>query len=121
MNETMRFFKDMKENGELAAKLEAKIEEIKAANKLTDSDEIKIKAANALGYAITREQLDKLKAEAQELSDDDLEKVGGGLGRRPQRKLRYTAEEIAEQNRQVMADPDCYYYYGCDWLWRTGQ
>jgi hypothetical protein len=115
MNDTIRFFKDMKENGELSAKFEAKVEEIKAANELTNPSEIKIKAANALGYAITREQLDKLKAEAQELSDDDLEKVGGGVSDDPPDDTERTPEEQAEHERRMKEEQNCVLDYAC-WL-----
>lgn len=115
MNDTMRLFKDMKENGELAAKFETKIDEIKATGELTDSDEIKIKAANALGYAITRDQLDKLKAEAQELSDDDLDMVGGGVCDDPPEFPKRTPEEQAEHERRMKAERNCVLDYAC-WL-----
>ncbi len=70
-----RFEKDLKENKELQKKFEEAVESYVAKD--VKNVDAMIKAAEEMGYVLTIADLEKIKAEAEELSKDDLETVAG--------------------------------------------
>ena len=76
--EMLRMERDMNEQPELREKLEAECKRIAEAGEAQNDGEIMVKAAAALGYTVTLEELERSLAEAEKLDDDELDDVAGG-------------------------------------------
>ena len=101
--EMLRLERDMNRDPELLEKLDAEIRRIVEAKEAESDGEAIAKAAAALGYAITAEELERSAAEMEAVDDDELESVAGGL-------------EPYDKSR---ADEDCWYDYTCPTVGRT--
>ena len=78
--EMIRFETDLNASAELREKLEATIKRI-VGEGLADSDgELLEKAAAELGYQVKAAELERTLAEQAELSPDELEQIGAGVG-----------------------------------------
>ena len=76
--ELLRLERDLNESAELKEKLEEELKRI-AQEREADSDgEAMVKAAEALGYHITAEELERAAAEMEALDDEELDSVAGG-------------------------------------------
>ena len=69
---------DMSEKPELREKLEAEIKRITEAGEAENDGETLAKAAAALGYTITPEELERFNADFEKLDDEELDTVAGG-------------------------------------------
>ena len=70
--------KALKEDKELAAKFEAEILRIAREKDVANDGEAFVKAAKAVGFDISIADLEKAKAETQELAPEEIEKSAGG-------------------------------------------
>ena len=75
--EMLRLERDLNEQAELKAKLEAEMKRIAEAGEAACDGEAMVKAAAALGYAVTMEELDRSTADLEKLDDDELDAAGG--------------------------------------------
>ena len=76
--EILRMERDMNENPGLMEKLKAEVRRIAEAGEAECDGEALLKAAAALGYAVTTEDLDRAAAEMESVDDRELENVAGG-------------------------------------------
>ena len=76
--ELQRLERDLKEQPELREKLEAEIKRIAETKEAESDGEAMVKAAAALGYTITPEELDRSAVDLEKLDDDELDAAGGG-------------------------------------------
>ena len=76
--EMLRLERDMNGDPELREKLDAEIRRIVEAKEAESDGEAIAKAAAALGYAITAEELERSAAEMEAVDDDELDGVSGG-------------------------------------------
>ena len=95
--EMLRLERDMNGSQEFREKLEAEMKRIAGAGEAKSDGEVIAKAAAALGYAVTAEELERSAAELEAVDDDELESVAGGL-------------EPYDKSR---ADEDCWSDYTC--------
>ena len=70
--------KALKEDKELAAKFEAELRRIAREKDAANDGEAFVKAARAVGFDISMADLEKLKAETQEIAPEEIEKIAGG-------------------------------------------
>ena len=75
--ELQRLERDLKEQPELREKLEAEIKRIAETKEAESDGEAMVKAAAALGYTITLEELERATADLEKLDDDELDAAGG--------------------------------------------
>ena len=68
----------LKEDKELAAKFEAELRRIAQEKNVANDGEAIVKAAKAVGFDISIADLEKVKAETQELDPEEIEKSAGG-------------------------------------------
>lgn len=76
--EMLRMQSDMNGQPELKEKLELEIKRILEVGEAASDGEAMVKAAAALGYTITPEELERTTADLEELDYDELEEVSGG-------------------------------------------
>ncbi|MBR5162867.1 MAG: hypothetical protein IKW79_02465 [Schwartzia sp.] len=76
--EIKRFERDLNESAELREKLEAEFKRVATAKDAESDGEAMVKAAAALGYAVTLEDLERAVAELEAVDDDELDSVAGG-------------------------------------------
>ena len=69
----------LKESKELQEKFEAAKKRIVENNGATNKAELLAKAATEVGFALNVADLERAIAEAQELSEEELEQVSGGM------------------------------------------
>ena len=77
--EMLRLERDMNGDPELREKLDAEIRRIVEAKEAESDGEAMAKAAAALGYTVTPEELERSAAELEAVDDNDLDTVAGGL------------------------------------------
>jgi hypothetical protein len=77
--ELQRLERDLNEQAELKAKLEAEMKRIAEAGEAACDGEAMVKAAAALGYTITLEELERAAADLEPLDDEELEAAGGSV------------------------------------------
>ncbi|MBR3019074.1 MAG: hypothetical protein IKH57_18685 [Clostridia bacterium] len=75
--EMLRLERDLDEQPEMREKLEAEIKRIAETKEAECDGEAMVKAAAALGYTITLEELERAAADLEKLDDDELETAGG--------------------------------------------
>ena len=75
--ELLRLEHDMAEQPELREKLDAEIKRVAEAGEAKSDGEIMVKAAAALGYTVSVEELERAAADLEKLDDDELEAAGG--------------------------------------------
>ena len=75
--ELLRLERDLDEQPELREKLDTEIKRIAEAGEAECDGEAMVKAAAALGYTITLEELERAAADLEKLDDDELEIAGG--------------------------------------------
>lgn len=80
--EMIRMEADMAASEELRGKLEAAMKRIAEAGEAKSDGEIFEKAAAELGYHITAAELERLSAENEAVSPDELEQATGGGGKK---------------------------------------
>ena len=78
--ELLRLERDLNEQAELKEKLDAEIRRVAEAGEAQSDGEAMAKAAAALGYTITPEELERTTADLEKLDDDELEASGGSGG-----------------------------------------
>ena len=76
--ELQRLERDLKEQPELQEKLDAECRHVFEAGEAQSDGEAMVKAAAALGYTITPEELDRSAVDLEKLDDDELDAAGGG-------------------------------------------
>ena len=76
--ELLRLENDIAAQPELKEKLEAEMRRLAEEKAVSSDGEAMAKAAEALGYAVTAEELERAAAEMESLDDDELEDMGGG-------------------------------------------
>lgn len=76
--EMKRFEADMASDKELGKKLYEVVDRIAAENKVQSDGELFAKAAEELGYRITAADFERLDAEREEISPEDLAQAAGG-------------------------------------------
>ena len=69
--------RDLSEHPELREKLDAEIKRIADAGEASCDGEAMVKAAAALGYTVTPEELERAAADLEKLDDDELDAAGG--------------------------------------------
>ena len=87
--ELLRLERDMNEQPELREKLDAEIKCITDAGEASCDGEAMVKAAAALGYPITLEELERTTADLEKLDDDELEASGGNAFTRKKKEDEY--------------------------------
>ena len=75
--ELLRLERDLNGQPELREKLDAEIKRIAETGEAECDGEAMVKAAAALGYTITLEELERAAADLEKLDDDELEAAGG--------------------------------------------
>ena len=75
--ELLRLERDLNEQPELRKKLDAECKHIAEAKDAKCDGEIMVRAAAALGYTITLEELERATAAVQELDPDEMAAAGG--------------------------------------------
>ena len=70
----------LKENEELREKFVAAQQRIAEENEDVGDGEILVRSAAEVGFTLTMEELERAMAQSQELDDDELERVSGGVG-----------------------------------------
>jgi hypothetical protein len=75
--EMQRMERDLNEQAELREKLDAEIKRIAEAGEAECDGEAMVKAAAAMGYTLTLEELERAAADLEKLDDDELETAGG--------------------------------------------
>ena len=75
--EMLRLEHDLNGQPELREKLDAEIKRIAEAGEAECDGEAMVKAAAALGYTITLEELERAAADLEKLDDDELDAAGG--------------------------------------------
>ena len=68
----------LKEDKDLRETYEAALERIVENKEASSDGEVMVKAAAEVGFTLTEAELERAMAQAQELSDEDLEQVSGG-------------------------------------------
>ena len=79
-----KFEKDLQENEELRKRYDSELRRIAEAKEAQSDSEAIAKAAAALGYDITIADVEKIMAGNEELDQEELEAVSGGLSTRPE-------------------------------------
>ena len=69
----------LKEDKELRETYEAALKRIVEKKEASSDGEVMVKAAAEVGFTLTEAELERAMAQAQELSDEDLEQVSGGI------------------------------------------
>ena len=77
--EMQRLERDLNEQAKLREKLDVEIKRIADAGEAENDGEAMVKAAAALGYTITIEELERATADLEKLDDDELDAAGGGI------------------------------------------
>ena len=77
--EMLRLEHDLNGQPELREKLDAEIGRIAKTGEAECDGEAMVKAAAALGYTITLEELERAAADLEKLDDDELDATGGGI------------------------------------------
>ena len=72
-NELLRMERDLNGHPELREKLDAEIRRIADAGEAQSDGEAMAKAAAALGYSITPEELERTTADLEKLDDDEYD------------------------------------------------
>ena len=75
--ELLRLERDLNEQPELQEKIDTEIRRIAEAGEAECDGEAMAKAAAALGYTITLEELERAAADLEKLDDDELDAAGG--------------------------------------------
>ena len=91
--ELLRLERDLNEQPELKEKLNAECKRIAEAKEAQNDGEVMVKAAAALGYTITQEELERLTAAAQELDPDELMNAAGGWDTLPSDENGFKVDE----------------------------
>lgn len=99
--EMLRFEKDLNADEKLRGKLEDAIAALQASGECTSDGDIMEKAARSLGYSISAAELERMNAERQEASQEEMELAAGGGN--------------YEKENQKRCGSDYY----CDTLWDT--
>ena len=73
----LRLERDLNEQPELKEKLEAEARRIAEAGEAENDEEAAVKAAAALGYTISPEELERYSADLEMLDDEELDTVAG--------------------------------------------
>ncbi|MGN0693047.1 MAG: Nif11-like leader peptide family RiPP precursor [Oscillospiraceae bacterium] len=76
--ELTRMEEALRNDEALRKKFDEAITRIAESGEAKNDGEIMVKAAAELGYSITIEDLERAKAAAEELSDEEIEKISGG-------------------------------------------
>ena len=76
--ELLRLERDLNEQPELQEKIDTEIRRIAEAGEAECDGEAMVKAAAALGYTITLEELERAAVDLEKLDDDELDAAGGG-------------------------------------------
>ena len=92
-NELLRMERDLNGHPELRKKLDAEIRRIADAGEAQSDGEAMAKAAAALGYSITPEELERTTADLEKLDDDELEASGGNAFTREKKTDEYGHDE----------------------------
>ncbi len=87
--ELLRLERDLNEQAELKEKLNAEIRRVAEAGEAQSDGEAMAKAAAALGYTITPEELERTTADLEKLDDDELEASGGNAFTRKKKEDEY--------------------------------
>ena len=77
-DELLRFEADINADGKLRESFDAAVKRIVEADGVTSDGDAMVKAAAELGYDLSMGELERLYAESQELSDDELDAIAGG-------------------------------------------
>ena len=75
--ELLRLERDLNEQPELREKLNAECKRIAEAGEAKSDGEVLVKAAAALGYTVSQEELERAAAAAQELDPDEMNAAAG--------------------------------------------
>ena len=103
-SELLRMERDMSEHPELREELDAEIKRIAGAGEAASDGEALVKAAAALGYTVTVEELERTAADLEKLDDNELDAAAGG------KDLNYNDVEKDEK----YARETCGHYYRAD-------
>ena len=109
--ELLRLERDLDEQPELREKLEAEIKRIAETKEAESDGEAMVKAAAALGYTITLEELERATADLEKLDDDELDAAGGA------RKKGKTAEERLEERVKNTERDEYHHRLHCNDFW----
>lgn len=77
--EMLRMQSDMNGQPELKEKLELEIKRILEVGEAENDGEAMVKAASALGYTITLEEMERFTADSEQLDVNELDAVSGGF------------------------------------------
>ena len=111
--EMLRLERDLTEQTELGKKLDAEIKRIAAAGEAECDGEAMVKAAAALGYTITMEELERSAADLEMLEDDELEAAGGAGIRRPPQRQPNQSSTMKPAEDDKGHDSLCYRTWHC--------
>lgn len=81
-NELTRMEEALRNDEELRKKFEEAIKKVAESGEAKCDGEVMVKAAAELGFSITIEELERAKADSEELSDDELDNASGGVNLR---------------------------------------
>ena len=76
--EAIRLDSDLKENAQLREKIEAAVQETIKSGECKSDGEAMEKALKSLGYDIPKAELERMQAESQQMSLEEMENVAGG-------------------------------------------
>ena len=96
--EMLRLERDM--NEQLQEKLDTEIKRIAEAGEAQSDGEAMVKAAAALGYTITIEELERSIADLEKLDDDELDASGGNVLKVIDQHLSDKSKKAAEAKRR---------------------
>ena len=77
-DEMLRFEADLTADGKLRESFDAAVKRIAEAGEATSDGDALVKAAAELGYNLSMGELERLYADSQELSDEELDAISGG-------------------------------------------
>ena len=85
--EMLRLERELNGQPELREKLNAEMKRIAEAGEAVCDGEAMVKAAAALGYDVTLEELERAAADLEKLDDSELEAAGGKAANSDKRKI----------------------------------
>lgn len=79
MNHTLKEFEEaLAKDKELREAFDEKCKKIVEAKEADNDGEVLVKAAEQLGWSLSMEELERIYADREELSEEDLEQISGG-------------------------------------------
>ncbi len=106
--EMIRMESDLAASEELRGQLEAAMKRIAEAGEVKSDGEVFEKAAAELGYHITAAELERLSAENEAVSPDELDQVAGGVVYYPSKPSKGGKEDSDGHAVFCMAAWHCY-------------